>query len=343
MQKIIVTHKNPDWDAITSVWILKKFLPGWGNANVEFVNAGERLELQIVRGPVATFPPKSARNGSNADALNAARSWSPSSRTTPASEENTIEIVENKEIIHVDTGMGPLDHHQTSDMNTCATSLCWFYVKAKNPEFKDMDAVKIESINKIVKYVILLDHFQEVYFPDAASDIYEFALYGLIEGFKMEFPNDDNKCLEFGFTLLNAVSHRFEQKIWAENEIKEKGIEFETRFGKAMGIESLNDEVVKLGQKMGFVIVIRKDPRKGYARVKAIPEKNLESRVQSSELKKTGIDLTPVYERLKEKDPAASWFLHVSKKMLLNGSAKNPKMKATKLNLKEIIEVVKEI
>jgi hypothetical protein len=42
-------------------------------------------------------------------------------------------------------------------------------------------------------------------------------------------------------------------------------------------------------------------------------------------------------------DPQATWFLHVSKKMLLNGSPKNPKMKPTKLPLNDIIEVLKTI
>ena len=44
----IVTHYNPDLDAITSVWLIKRFLPGWQDAEVKFVPAGKTLDNQLV-------------------------------------------------------------------------------------------------------------------------------------------------------------------------------------------------------------------------------------------------------------------------------------------------------
>ena len=41
--KIIVTHINPDQDAISSVWLVKRFFPGWDKAEVKFVPAGKTL------------------------------------------------------------------------------------------------------------------------------------------------------------------------------------------------------------------------------------------------------------------------------------------------------------
>ena len=41
--KVVVTHSSPDLDAITSVWLIKRFLPGWEDANIQFVPAGERI------------------------------------------------------------------------------------------------------------------------------------------------------------------------------------------------------------------------------------------------------------------------------------------------------------
>ena len=41
--KIIVTHAAPDLDAVTSVWLIKRFLQGWNEAEVRFVPAGQRL------------------------------------------------------------------------------------------------------------------------------------------------------------------------------------------------------------------------------------------------------------------------------------------------------------
>ena len=78
---------------------------------------------------------------------------------------------------------------------------------------------------------------------------------------------------------------------------------------------------------MGYVLVIRKDPKKGYVRIKAVP--------------KPDIDLTHFYELLQEKDSNATWFLHASKHMILNGSSKNPDMKPTTLTLNQIIEIVR--
>jgi histidine triad (HIT) family protein len=46
---------------------------------------------------------------------------------------------------------------------------------------------------------------------------------------------------------------------------------------------------------------------------------------------------------LSKMDPQATWFLHVSGKMLLNGTSKNPTMKPTNLSLSDIIEVLKGI
>jgi hypothetical protein len=301
--KIIVTHMSPDWDAITSVWLLKKYLSGWQEAEVRFVPAG--LSFKNVK-----------------------------LKTKNVEQKDPIEEIGEDEVIHVDTGLGPLDHHQTQDRNVCAASLTWDYVLSKFKDAHDMmTSEHKEAVTRIVKLVVAIDHFGEVFWPDAAADRYEFSLIGVLEGLKYEKQNNDKTYLEFGISCLNALVAEFENRIWAEKEIKEKGITFETSYGSGMGFETLNDTVLKLAQKMGYVLVVRKDPRKGYIRIKTLPEQN----------GKKGIDLTAVYEQLKKMDPDATWFLHVSKKMLLNGTPKNPKMVPTKLSLKEIISVLKSV
>lgn len=40
----IVTHYSPDIDAITAVWLIRRFLPGWKQARCVFVPAGETLD-----------------------------------------------------------------------------------------------------------------------------------------------------------------------------------------------------------------------------------------------------------------------------------------------------------
>lgn len=41
MSKTIVTHFNPDLDALTAVWLIKRFFPGWKEAEVKFLPPGK--------------------------------------------------------------------------------------------------------------------------------------------------------------------------------------------------------------------------------------------------------------------------------------------------------------
>jgi hypothetical protein len=195
----------------------------------------------------------------------------------------------------------------------------------------------------MVNVVVAIDHFKEVFWPDASADYQEFSLFGILEGLKSQRPNDDQYYLDFIKQCLDATLHNFENRMWAEKEIQQNGREFISRFGKGMAFETINDTVLKLAQKMGYVIVVRKDPRKGYVRIKARPFQESTEVTPLPLTLNPNIDLTPVYETLSKMDPQATWFLHVSKKMLLNGTSKNPKMKATKLSLDEIVRVLESI
>jgi len=301
--KIIVTHSSPDLDAIMSVWLIRKFLPGWDNASVKFVSAGERID---------------------------GGKWKNEKAKSP------IDLIENDEVIHVDTGLGSLDHHQTASDKVCGASLTWDYVRTKNEELRLADSEKIkdklEAISRMAKVVTDIDHFKEVFRKDPLADYHEFDLIGILDGLKFQFPNQDDYCVEFVSKSLDAVLHEFENRIWAEKEITKSGQKFNTKAGPGIGFEIINDSVIKLAQKMGYVIALRKDPRKGYVRIKAVPATD-----------KLNVDLTSAYEKLRKMDPDATWYLHISKKMLLNGSAKNPKMKPSKLGLREIIGVLEKI
>ena len=299
--RFVVVHTSPDMDAITSVWLIKRFLTGWEDAQVKFVPAGERI------GPAA--------KGQSFD--------------------DAIEKIGQDEYIQADTGMGPLDHHQTQSMKVCATTLTFDFVKRDLIAHKPpINSEKLDALQRMVNYVLEVDHFQEIYRSDSLADYHDFSVVNILDGLKLQRPNSDQYYVDFISQCLDAILHDFENKIWAEKEIKEKGIEFETRWGRGLGLESINDSVVKLAQLMGYVVVVRRDPRKGYLRIKAKPNKNDGDK---------GVDLTLACEKLSKMDPQATWFLHVSKKMLLNGSPKNPKMKPTKLPLNDIIEVLKTI
>lgn len=279
--KTIVTHFSPDVDAVTSVWLLKRFLPGWDEAEVVFVPAGKTLNEEIVDS--------------------------------------------NPDILHVDTGLGMLDHHQVDD-DSCAARRTLDYIKdqrSKNKEQKLED----EPLERLVEVVNEIDHFREVYFPNPTSDYYDFGLVSILDGLKLLYPDDHKKILEMGVAAMDGIYKSFQNKVWAEKELEE-GIPFKTKWGKGIGVETVNDEVVRLAQKFGFVLAVRKDPKKDYVRIKALPDSK--------------VDLKECYNRYKKLDPEATWYLHASRKMILNGSMKNPETKPTKLTLREIIEVLKD-
>ncbi|OGG06044.1 hypothetical protein A3D05_04035 [Candidatus Gottesmanbacteria bacterium RIFCSPHIGHO2_02_FULL_40_24] len=283
--KIIVTHFAPDVDAITSVWLLKRFLPEWKEAEVRFVPAGKSFENQIVDS--------------------------------------------DPDILHVDTGMGQLDHHQT-DEDTCAAKLTLDFI------FKNKSAVNKKKkgtagndapMERLVEVVNDIDHFREVYFPNPMSDYYDFGLVAIFDGWKLIFSDEPLKIVELGLLTLDGIYKNFQNKVWAENEIDKKGIEFKTKWGKGIALETVNDEVIRIAQRTGFTVAVRKDPKKDYVRIKSLPQSEA--------------DLTACYNIFRKLDKEATWFLHSSRKMILNGSIKNPESKPTKLTLREIVNVLK--
>ena len=276
MAKIIVTHFNPDLDAISSVWLLRKFDQDFKDAKVVFVPAGETYK--------------------------------------------NIKVDEDEDFIHVDTGLGKFDHHQLKDKKTCAAKLVFNYLKLKRKELKEN-----KELVQLIKVICEIDHFGEVLWPDASSDRYNFIVSELLDGLKQGGRLDDHGLIKFGSQCLEGIYSSLKIKVKAGKDLKE-GYEFETKWGKAVGCLSENNEVLKLGQKMGYVLVVQKDAKTEHVRIKGRPDSK--------------VDLTQAKEKLAKLDPEATWFLHISKKMLLNGSTKNIKMRASKLGLKKVIDVL---
>lgn len=276
--KTIVTHLSPDLDAIASVWLIKKYLTGWDNAQIKFVPSGTTLDDQL------------------ADS--------------------------DKNIIHVDTGFGKFDHHQTNEY-VSATKLVYKYLIGRD----FIPAKEIKAVEKIVEYVNSTDHFAEVFYFEPDSDLYDFMIRQLVDGLKV-INREEIKLIEIIFQLLEAALIVFKNKLSAEEEIK-NGYVFQSYLGKSLAIETKNEETVKLALKKGFSLVVRRHPEVGFTRIKTLPDKKF--------------SLKPVYEKILIKDKKGSWFFHISEHMLLNGSSGNPKLIPTSLSLNKIIEIIKSI
>lgn len=274
----IVMHQSVDLDCITASWLILRFLPGWIDAEIQFIPAGTTLN----------------NKGPDVDS----------------------------HIIHIDTGFGKFDHHQTNEFTT-ATKLVLKHLLANNYIEKKL----IQALERLVETVNEIDHFKEVYYPNPDHDRYDFMLHQIIEGLKSPLKQD-LKILETGLILIDAIFQIFRNKVKAEDAIK-KGFIFHTYYGKSIIMETQNEEAMKLALKQGFGLTCRKDPVKGSIRIKSHPDpKN---------------DLTPVYQEIKKIDKSGTWFLHVSKHILINASSKNPNFIPSQLTSQKLIEILKKI
>lgn len=276
--KFIVTHLSPDLDAITSVWLIKRFFKGWEGAKIKFVPAGSTLDNK---------PPDIKKN-----------------------------------VIHVDTGLGKFDHHQSNE-NTCAAKKIFQFLKNKKLLRKN----EIIALERLIDLVNEIDHFGEISFPNPTHDRYQLMIHQIIEDSK-SIISDDQELIKIHLPYLDFIFQGFKNKINAEKELK-NGLIFNSKFGLSIALFTSNEESVKLALKNKFMLAIRKDPKKQYIKIKSKPSQQ--------------IDLTSIYEKLKFIDNKAYWYLHPSKNIIINGSAKHPIKKPTFLTLNQVIEIIKKI
>jgi hypothetical protein len=286
-RKLIVTHHAPDLDAIGSVWMLKRFdAQHYASAKVAFVNPGESLSV----------PEIEARG------------------------------VEPHEVMHVDTGLGEFDHHQSDrgKEHISATSLTYDHACELHPELKDDKALA-----EISEFVTEIDHFGEIHWPEADSPRYSFMITELIRGSEFSDRHDDEAQLNFGLQCLDYAYATLTQHFSALEEIQQTGHPFELAFGPGLAIETSNDDTIKLAQKKGYVLVVKKDPKLGHIRIKVRPD--------------AGFTLEKLHEEILKKDTTGTWYYHPSGKMLINGSQKHRNQTPTPLSLQEVITLIEKL
>ena len=230
------------------------------------------------------------------------------------------------DVTHVDTGLGEFDHHQPERASDqiCASSLVHEHVIRVHPELEEDQALHV-----LVKFITEIDHFGEIFWPDAGSYRYGFMIHELIRGNEFNDPHDDDSQLYFGMQCLDYAYATLTQQIKANEIINAKGIPFEIPQGKCLALETRNDDTIKCAQKQGYILVIKKDPKLGNIRIKARPDAD--------------INLQALADKITSVDTVGDWFSHASGKMLLNGSIKNKSQKASPLSLQAVMNFTKEV
>lgn len=236
---------------------------------------------------------------------------------------NGAPVDADPDIIHVDTGLGRFDHHHIQDRSLCAAKLVFNYLNQASL----IPAEDIPALERMLVYIVMDDNFGDVSLHEPDSDTYDFLLHRIIDGFKRSLRTDQERC-DAVFMLLDSVLQVFRMKMRAEKEIIE-GFTFSSSFGKTLCLESENESTIKLALKKGYELVVLHNGKDNSYRIKTLPSPKY--------------NLTPVYEAIKKQDPAATWFLHVSKNMLLNGSSKRPDSVPSSLPVKKVIEIIRQM
>jgi len=283
-KKVIVTHQNPDVDAICGIWQLQRFDKEiYQTSQISFVPAGNQISDQQLTD------------------LNITR----------------------QEVTHVDTGNIDFDHHDDRHTGQSASLLIFHYLIDKYNYLKDDQALK-----RVVEFANRSDQFDSYYWPESTNDRYMFMIENILNGYKLGGHGDDHELVRLGSECLDGAYSMLKITIEAEKEIG-VGTEFISKWGKSLALSSSNDSAIKLAQKMGYNIAVRKDPDGGNIRIKAAPLPQ--------------IDLTPVYKAIVDLDRAGTWYFHPGRHMLLNGSKKHQGQKPSPLSLDQVIEVIKSI
>ncbi len=242
----------------------------------------------------------------------------------PAGQTYRNEIVDSDpNIIHVDTGGGKFDHHDEKRTELSATLLVYQDLIQKQSHLRQDKALRL-----LVNFINEIDHFGEYYWPDSLNPRYAFMLSSITTALHALNRLSNEEVVKHVFTSLDAVYQYLKDYVKAKEEIEE-GKVFESKWGKGVAIESGGDSVMKIAQMMGFNVVVRKDPRTGFTKIKTAP--------------KDGLDLRELYDKILQLEDSDRWFFHPSGHMLINGSSKNKAVKPSKLKLEQLVEIIKNL
>ncbi|MBC7364523.1 MAG: chromate resistance protein [Candidatus Aminicenantes bacterium] len=217
---------------------------------------------------------------------------------------------EYKGAAFVDIGEGEYDHHHRKDFVSSATLVLEKF-NLKN------DSV-LEQLADIARQI---DHG----LPDERTKGF-LNLINIIAGLNKLYPDDPLKVMTITFDCLDAIYKLTSPSFHFEEELK-KGVEFHTKWGPGIAIETHDQELRGYCHRKGYVVFIYVDPVTQYRGYAAPGDK--------------GVDFSDVYEKVKGLEPDAEWYLHFSKDLLICGSGKAANYKLSKLKLHELINLVK--
>jgi hypothetical protein len=214
----------------------------------------------------------------------------------------------DQHIIHVDTGGGRYDHHQRKSRSLCAAELVRRAVASNDP-----------ALDRMIRHVCQIDNATA-----PASEQSFFNITALIAGYNLLFPSRPHQVALAMLPNLDAWHEHEARQLRLEAAFAHR-LEFETRWGLGIAMESEDGGSSKLAYGHGAVLYAYRD-RNGWMGIAAQARSN--------------VDLQPVYQDLREVDQGADWYLHSNHRLLLCGTAKAPPRVPSRLTLPELVRVI---
>lgn len=226
------------------------------------------------------------------------------------------DVADESEVLYVGVGRGKFDEHK-GDVGDCATTLVFKYLKEKG----DVPEADVRAYAKIVDWVFLEDTGRLNAMANRS-----FSIPAVIEGHFDRLDRDSAAVTEFTFAVLDDLFVMQKNAVTVEDAWA-KRVEFDSRFGRAAAVSANARQLDSYAYSHGVPLILIVDPALTYHTFRADAASD--------------IDLTSVWEKLKEVDPEASWYFHHSKKMLICGGDHAPYAVPSKLTLEGMIALVK--
>lgn len=237
------------------------------------------------------------------------------------SANHESEDLETEEKVFVGTGGGKFDEHKEG-LNTCAGSLVFNYLKIEN--LLPHDEIIVKALEEIVEWNKQIDMGLA-----PISEFGEFSIQAFIRS-KDSKKESSIEDVQLGAKILDRVLEVLKRTQQSLKDWEER-VEFESKFGKSYAIKSETIDRSFCKRMARFA------KRGGDLFLMVNPKYNGVQYFTPSHT----LDLSPIYDKVKQLDPEADWFLHQSHHMVLCGSSAAPEAKPTKLTFKQLIDVAK--
>lgn len=223
---------------------------------------------------------------------------------------------DDPDAVCVGVGRGRFDEHK-GDIGECAASLVFAHIKECGVKFEPLE---LRALEKLVNWVRLGDTGQL-----NKIEWHDFTVAVILNSQCIASGHDQASVMRLGFSILDALLES--QKNAARLEADwPKRVEFESDFGRAVALITSAREADSYAFSHGFDVAVYINEERTYHNIRAAADSR--------------VDLAPIYAKIVQVEPAAGWFLHHSKKMIICGGELTGYAKRSKLTLEWIIDLL---